>query len=103
MFFAEANDRVDGSGHLDAATLDAASPFSDDPHQRTLCRMAALGRCAAGAGAPRWRALGGGWISESEFERMAPGLPRHAVTERRYIYLRAELLDWHLRLTALSG
>ena len=26
-------------------------------------------------------------ISESEFKRMAPGLPRHAVTERRYIYL----------------
>jgi len=31
-------------------------------------------------------------ISESEFERMAPRLPRHAVTERRYIYLRSELL-----------
>lgn len=33
-------------------------------------------------------------ISESEFKRMAPGLPRHAVTERRYIYLRNELLAW---------
>ena len=33
-------------------------------------------------------------ISESEFERMAPRLPRHAVTERRYIYLRSELLAW---------
>ena len=33
-------------------------------------------------------------ISESEFKRMAPGLPRHAVTERRYIYLRSELLVW---------
>jgi hypothetical protein len=28
---------------------------------------------------------------------MAPGLPRHAITERRYIYLHAELLDWLLR------
>ncbi len=35
-------------------------------------------------------------ISESEFKRMAPGLPRHAVTERRYIYLRSELLTWLL-------
>ncbi len=33
-------------------------------------------------------------ISESEFKRMAPRLPRHAVTERRYIYLRSELLAW---------
>jgi hypothetical protein len=33
-------------------------------------------------------------ISESKFERMAPRLPRHAVTERRYIYLRSELLAW---------
>jgi hypothetical protein len=36
-------------------------------------------------------------ISESEFKRMAPGLPRHAITERRYIYLRSELLAWLLR------
>ena len=35
-------------------------------------------------------------ISESEFKRMAPGLPRHAVTERRFIYLRSELLAWLL-------
>jgi hypothetical protein len=34
--------------------------------------------------------------SESEFKRMAPGLPRHVVTERRYIYLRSELLTWLL-------
>ena len=33
-------------------------------------------------------------ISESEFKRMAPGLPQHAVTERRYIYMRSELLAW---------
>jgi hypothetical protein len=39
MFFVEVNDRVEGSGHLEAATLDAASPFLDDPHQRTLCWM----------------------------------------------------------------
>jgi hypothetical protein len=36
-------------------------------------------------------------ISESEFKRMAPRLPRHAVTERRYIYLRSELLAWLTR------
>jgi hypothetical protein len=35
-------------------------------------------------------------LSESEFERMAPRLPRYAVTERRYIYLRSELLAWLL-------
>jgi hypothetical protein len=35
-------------------------------------------------------------ISQSEFKRMAPRLPRHAVTERRYIYLRSELLAWLL-------
>lgn len=33
----------------------------------------------------------------ADFLRMAPGLPRHAVTDRRFIYLRAELLDWLLR------
>lgn len=33
-------------------------------------------------------------ISESEFKRMAPRLPRHAVSDRRYIYLRTELLAW---------
>ena len=36
-------------------------------------------------------------ISESEFKRMARGLPRHAVTDRRYIYLRSELLAWLTR------
>jgi hypothetical protein len=36
-------------------------------------------------------------ISESELKRMAPGLPRHAATERRYIYLRSELLAWLTR------
>ena len=36
-------------------------------------------------------------ISESEFKRMAPGLPRHAVTERRFVYLRSELLTWLTR------
>lgn len=36
-------------------------------------------------------------ISQSEFKRMAPRLPRHAVTERRFIYLRSELLAWLLR------
>lgn len=36
-------------------------------------------------------------ISESEFKRMAPRLPRHTVTERRYIYLRSELLAWLTR------
>jgi hypothetical protein len=35
-------------------------------------------------------------ISESEFKRMASRLPRNAVTERRYIYLRSELLAWLL-------
>ena len=35
-------------------------------------------------------------LSESEFERMAPRLPRYAVTERRYIYLPSELLAWLL-------
>jgi hypothetical protein len=33
-------------------------------------------------------------ISESEFKRIAPSLPRHPITERRYIYLRSELLAW---------
>jgi hypothetical protein len=35
-------------------------------------------------------------ISESEFKRMAQRLPRDAVTERRYIYLRSELSAWLL-------
>ena len=32
----------------------------------------------------------------SEFKRIAPTLPRHPVTERRYVYHRKELLDWVL-------
>jgi len=32
----------------------------------------------------------------SEFRRLAPYLPRHPVTERRYIYHRKELLEWVL-------
>jgi hypothetical protein len=32
----------------------------------------------------------------SEFRRLAPHLPRHPVTERRYVYHRKELLEWVL-------
>ena len=32
----------------------------------------------------------------SEFRRLAPCLPRHPVTERRYVYHRKELLEWVL-------
>ncbi len=32
----------------------------------------------------------------SEFRRLAPYLPRHPVTERRYVYHRKELLNWVL-------
>ena len=32
----------------------------------------------------------------SEFRRLAPYLPRHQVTERRYVYHRKELLEWVL-------
>jgi hypothetical protein len=32
----------------------------------------------------------------SEFRRLAPYLPRHPVTERRYVYHRKELLEWVL-------
>lgn len=35
-------------------------------------------------------------MPESEFRRIAPALPRHAVTERRYVYYRGELLEWAL-------
>jgi hypothetical protein len=31
----------------------------------------------------------------TEFKRLAPTLPRHAVTERRYVYSRRELLEWY--------
>ncbi len=33
-------------------------------------------------------------ISHDLFKRLAPGLPRHAITERNYVYLRSELLEW---------
>lgn len=36
-------------------------------------------------------------ISESEFKRIASSLPRHPITERRYIYLRSDLLAWLVR------
>jgi hypothetical protein len=35
-------------------------------------------------------------VSESQFKRMAPRLPRQAVTEQRYIYPRSVLLAWLL-------
>ena len=31
----------------------------------------------------------------TEFKRLAPTLPRHAVTEQRYVYSRKELLEWY--------
>ena len=31
----------------------------------------------------------------TEFKRLAPTLPRHAVTDRRYVYSRRELLEWY--------
>lgn len=33
-------------------------------------------------------------VSEAQFKRMAPYLPRHPITERRYVYIRSELLAW---------
>jgi len=33
-------------------------------------------------------------ISYPEFRRLAPYVPRHPVTERRYVYHRKELLEW---------
>ena len=35
-------------------------------------------------------------VPYSEFRRLAPYLPRHPVTERRYVYHRKELLEWVL-------
>ena len=35
-------------------------------------------------------------IPYSEVRRLAPYLPRHPVTERRYVYHRKELLEWVL-------
>ena len=32
----------------------------------------------------------------SEFKRIAPSLPRHPLTARRYVYYRSELLGWAL-------
>ena len=31
-----------------------------------------------------------------EFGRIAPTLPRHAISQRRYVYYRSELLEWVL-------
>lgn len=33
-------------------------------------------------------------MPEAEFRRLAPSLPRHRISERRYVYLKRELLDW---------
>lgn len=35
-------------------------------------------------------------LPHSEFRRIAPTLPRHRLTERRFVYYRGELLDWLL-------
>ncbi len=32
----------------------------------------------------------------SEFRKVAPVVPRHAISERRFIYRRSELLEWAL-------
>ena len=39
LFFAEVRDRVIAAGHLDAATIDAASAVLDDPNYWTQCWM----------------------------------------------------------------
>jgi hypothetical protein len=39
MFFADAHDRVVGSGQLEAATLEAASALLGDPNYWTQCWM----------------------------------------------------------------
>jgi hypothetical protein len=39
QFFAEVRDRVVGTGHLDAATIDAASALLDDPDHWSQCWM----------------------------------------------------------------
>ncbi len=31
-----------------------------------------------------------------QFKRLARSLPRHAVTERRFVYVRSEILEWVL-------
>ena len=35
-------------------------------------------------------------VPYSEFRRLAPYLPRHLVTKRRYVYHRKQLLEWVL-------
>ena len=35
-------------------------------------------------------------VPYSEFRRLAPYMPRHRVTEQRYVYHRKELLEWVL-------
>ena len=35
-------------------------------------------------------------IPYSQFKRIAVSIPRHAVTERRYVYYRGELIEWLL-------
>jgi hypothetical protein len=36
-------------------------------------------------------------VPYDNFRKLAPTLPRHAVTERRYVYVRGELLEWLLK------
>jgi hypothetical protein len=36
-------------------------------------------------------------MSYSEFRKRAPEFPRYAISERRYVYWRPELLEWVLR------
>ncbi len=33
-------------------------------------------------------------LSIAEFRRNAASLPRHQITDTRYVYVRSELLDW---------
>lgn len=35
-------------------------------------------------------------LSYDEFRRLAPNLPRHPITEKRFRYSRRELLEWAL-------
>ena len=32
--------------------------------------------------------------SSDQWKRLAPRLPRHNISERRYLYVRSELLEW---------
>ncbi len=36
-------------------------------------------------------------IAYDSFRRLAPELPRHRITERRYVYFRDELREWLMR------